>query len=95
MRAGCIVNTTFYTTLMVQTLAPIVIFGLIILYYGISTARHGADDAKRLKCRDFGYTFFLTLTYLVFASVSKTVFDTFNCSAIGDDPTLYLARDHR
>ena len=36
---------------------------------------------------------FLTLTYIVFASVSTVVFDTFNCMKIGDDPTKYLVRD--
>ena len=33
------------------------------------------------------------LAYIVFASVSTTVFDTFKCKKVGDDPTLYLARD--
>ena len=30
---------------------------------------------------------------MVFASVSKTIFDTFNCQQFGDDLTYYLARD--
>ena len=46
-----------------------------------------------MKSRDFAYTAFLTLTYCVFATVSTTVFDTFNCGRIGDDPNFYLASD--
>ena len=36
---------------------------------------------------------FLSLTYMVFASVSTTVFDTFNCERYGDDETFYMASD--
>jgi len=38
-------------------------------------------------------TYFLTLTYIVFASVSTTVFDTFNCVQFGEDERHYLASD--
>ncbi|GMH57413.1 hypothetical protein TL16_g02375 [Triparma laevis f. inornata] len=46
------------------------------------------------KFADLAWSAFLILTYIVFASVSTTVFDTFNCSKIGDDPHVWLARDH-
>jgi len=60
LKADCVMDTNFYTKLMVQTLFPIILSVLIIVYYGISAFRHRADDAKRLKCKDFAYTSFIT-----------------------------------
>ena len=48
---------------------------------------------KRAEYRNFASSLFLTVLYIVFASVSTTIFDTFNCQQIGDDPKWYLARD--
>ena len=105
VRADCIVDTDFYTSLKFQTLLPILLSVLILFYnwgYGAPPARRiedrvrrREDRARRKRARDFAYTSFLTLTYVVFATVSKTIFDTFNCIQIGDDPIRYLARDNR
>ena len=94
VRADCIIETNFYTSLLAQTLLPFAITLLIIIEFFVvkyTWARNNRD--RRLWNRNFATSSFLTLTYLVFASVSKTIFDTFNCQHFGDDPTRYLARD--
>ncbi|GMH73473.1 hypothetical protein TrST_g4716 [Triparma strigata] len=94
VRADCIVDTNFYTSLLAQTLLPIAISSLIFAVFVIMKFTRGRNSRdRRARYRDFASSSFLTLTYLVFASVSKTIFDTFNCQQFGDDPTFYLARD--
>ena len=93
-RADCVFETNFYTTLKVQTLTPLTIAVFIFLLNVISSYMFKDSKEKRMKYRDVYYTSFLTLTYLVFASVSTTVFDTFNCITVSDDENHYLARDH-
>ncbi|GMH47097.1 hypothetical protein TrVE_jg9504 [Triparma verrucosa] len=39
--------------------------------------------------------FFLAQTYLIFASVSTTLFKTFQCDRYGDDSKFYLVEDHQ
>ena len=94
VRADCIIDTNFYTSLVAQTLLPITISLIIFITFVVMKYTRGKNDRhKTAHYRDFASSCFLTLTYTVFASVSKTVFDTFNCQQFGDDPTLYLARD--
>ena len=91
-KVGCIVHTDFYTKLLVSTLGPIavslVIFLFSLLFY-LSTRSKDSRDA----IVDAAMSLFLSLTYMVFASVSTTVFDTFNCERYGDDETFYMASD--
>lgn len=51
------------------------------------------DQEKGKRSSQTWFAFF-ALTFIVFASVSTTIFDTFNCNQIGDDPHFWLARDH-
>ena len=92
-RAGCIMNTNFYSTLLAQTILPIALSLIIFISFLICKLLWGKTKEKRAQYRDFASSSFLTITYIVFASVSTTIFDTFNCQKVGDDPTLYLARD--
>jgi hypothetical protein len=94
MRADCIVDTNFYSTLLVQTLLPLLISTLIFITFVFFKTLFGKTKQKRAEYRDSATSAFLSLTFIVFASVSTTIFDTFNCIQIGDDPTQWLARDH-
>jgi hypothetical protein len=68
--------------------------GLVFLCYFVMRLTAKGSREKQERYADLAWSTFYTLTYVVFASVSKTVFDTFNCSQIGDDPHYWLARDH-
>jgi hypothetical protein len=91
-RVGCYVKTTFYSKLVFSTLAPIALTALIFVSMKIRRACT-KDRMRRKIIRDHGIEFFLGMTFLVFSSVSTTVFDTFNCRTFGDDPTRYLYSD--
>jgi hypothetical protein len=93
-RIDCIVDTNFYTSLLTQTLLPIFMSVLIFLCFLVAKfANRGARESQAQHA-DRAWSTFLALTYIVFASVSTTIFDTFNCNQIGDDPHFWLARDH-
>ncbi|GMH48997.1 hypothetical protein TrVE_jg8778 [Triparma verrucosa] len=92
-RVDCIVDTNFYTTLVTQTLLPIVISVLIFLFFLVAKFSNRRSKEKQAYHADTAWSTFLALTYIVFASVSTTIFDTFNCGQIGDDPHFWLARD--
>ncbi|GMI14555.1 hypothetical protein TrVE_jg10526 [Triparma verrucosa] len=105
--ATCIVDTNFFSTLLAQTIFPI-LFSLLIfaLPYFLSVARKSnnageqteeqqlTEKEKWKKQKDVAVSAFLLLTYMVCSSISVTIFDTFNCVQFSDDPTTYLLRDN-
>ncbi|GMI00563.1 hypothetical protein TrLO_g8323 [Triparma laevis f. longispina] len=90
---GCIVKTDYHLKLLFLTLTPIILSLLIFFYYRIKLPRLEGDE--RFLHLDTCMTLFLALTYLVFASVSTTLFKTFQCDSYSDDPTFYLVEDHQ
>eukprot|EP00519_Triparma_laevis_P010158 CAMPEP_0182519262 /NCGR_PEP_ID=MMETSP1321-20130603/45006_1 /TAXON_ID=91990 /ORGANISM="Bolidomonas sp., Strain RCC1657" /LENGTH=877 /DNA_ID=CAMNT_0024727231 /DNA_START=138 /DNA_END=2771 /DNA_ORIENTATION=+ len=99
---GCLVDTDYHLKLLFSTLTPIIFSLLILLYYlwevklkVILRLSQRLTYEERTKKLDFCMTLFLTLTYLVFASVSTTLFKTFQCETYGDDPIPYLVEDHQ
>jgi len=48
------------------------------------------DHERKRRVIDGAFALFLSLTYMVFASVSTIIFDTFNCKTFGDDTTEYM-----
>ena len=101
------VDTTFHHTLLLATIGPLAVVGLIFLFYMFITRvklpmqKFASDpkiDAEKrsfaaTKLKDGCYLLFLGLTYLVFNSVSTTIFKTFQCEHVGDDPVEYLRSD--
>ena len=82
-KVDCIVPTNFYTKLLVMTLGPIMLSLLLALVSSILVATSTTRSAKRNVVENAS-TVFLTLTYIIFASVSTTVLETFNCRTYGD-----------
>ena len=64
-----------------------------IFLYMSAAKRCAMEPQKKRRIHNNSIELFLGLTFLVFASVSTTIFDTFNCKTFGDDPTRYLALD--
>jgi len=91
-KVGCVVQTNFYDKLLFSTLAPICI-SVIILICGRLLMARAKDHARRVRVVDGAFSIFFSLTYLVFAVVSTTIFDTFNCRTFGDDETEYMESD--
>jgi len=93
MNVGCMFPTSFYSKLLVSTVLPIALSILILLVWFISHNLGRKSEVQKNELNDKATTFFLTLTYIVFPSVSTTVFDTFNCIQFGEDENYYLASD--
>ncbi|GMH76479.1 hypothetical protein TrLO_g8185 [Triparma laevis f. longispina] len=89
---GCIYKTDYHFKLLFSTLTPIILSLLIFGYYLIRRSSNRVENERRLN---FCMTTFLALTYLIFSSVSTTLFKTFQCKRYGDDPTSYLIDDHQ
>ncbi|GMH76607.1 hypothetical protein TrLO_g8011, partial [Triparma laevis f. longispina] len=88
----CFVSTSFYTKLLFSTLIPLIMCLCIYMYMVIAKCCSKSQARKRVIQNNCVELYF-GLSFLVFASVSTTIFDTFNCKTFGDDPTRYLALD--
>ncbi|GMI19452.1 hypothetical protein TrCOL_g8292 [Triparma columacea] len=88
VKADCLMETSFYTRLLFSTIAPLLLTLLIFLYMFMARTFTPKEKVLRRKqIRNNCIEAFLGLTYLVFASVSTTIFETFNCVQFGDDET--------
>ena len=92
VKVGCIVETNFYTRLLVMTITPLAISAGIFTFAALKQlCVHGEENKRRVVDRATGL--FLVLTYMVFVSVSMTVFFTFGCRTYGDNPERFLFLD--
>jgi hypothetical protein len=91
-RVDCMMKINFYTTLATMTIAPFV-GGLLIALVGLTFYKRTSNPEKKRDILKDTNAILLTLSYLVFASVSTAIFETFNCTTFGDDETRYLVSD--
>jgi hypothetical protein len=91
-RVSCVVSTDFYTKLVFSTAGPLIITFLIFAAMVVGRAVV-KERFLRKSIRDSAVELFLAMTFLVFSSVSTTIFDTFNCRTYGDDQTKFLTED--
>ncbi|CAM9835026.1 unnamed protein product [Pylaiella littoralis] len=98
LAAGCLwSDIDFHDRLLISTMAPWVIFGLLAMTYRIALRRDGAvvgHTAVANKIRHRHQTAVLLVTFLVYSSVSSMVFQTFACETL-DDKVKYLRADYR
>eukprot|EP00519_Triparma_laevis_P011672 CAMPEP_0182513664 /NCGR_PEP_ID=MMETSP1321-20130603/34400_1 /TAXON_ID=91990 /ORGANISM="Bolidomonas sp., Strain RCC1657" /LENGTH=700 /DNA_ID=CAMNT_0024720721 /DNA_START=124 /DNA_END=2226 /DNA_ORIENTATION=+ len=90
----CFVHNDFYVKLVAYTIIPIILTILVVLITTVLNLVYkarGLDRSEQL--RNFAVEFLLGLAFLIFSSVSTTIFDTFNCRTFSDDPTNYLIAD--
>ncbi|GMI60191.1 hypothetical protein ScalyP_jg10056 [Parmales sp. scaly parma] len=67
---GCMVDTNYYGSLLLYTLAPIVITLLLVVYILLGKVMHRSDKLKQKEIFDNCFTFFLTMTFAVYAVMS-------------------------
>ncbi|CAN0382790.1 unnamed protein product [Ectocarpus sp. 12 AP-2014] len=97
LAAGCLwSDMDFHDRLLVNTIGPLVVAGFLAMTYGIVLRRHSAsgDTGGVEKIYHKHQTALLLLTFLVYSSVSSTVFQTFACETLDDD-VEYLRADYR
>ncbi|CAM9812920.1 unnamed protein product, partial [Ectocarpus sp. 6 AP-2014] len=95
LAAGCLwSDVDFHDRLLVSTLGPLVVAGFLASTYRIAMGMNStASRAVVKKIRYKHLTALLLLTFLVYSSVSSTVFQTFACETL--DEIEYLRADYR
>ncbi|GMI30328.1 hypothetical protein TeGR_g14640 [Tetraparma gracilis] len=91
-KVGCLVQTNFYHKLVLSTMGPLCV-SVVIGLGALVMKKRAKDHTGTQVAVDGAVSLFLGLTYLVFSSVSTTVFDTFNCKSFGDDERAYMMSD--
>jgi hypothetical protein len=102
---SCLTNLDFYERLLLTTLSPIAGIGVLGLIYMIVNHNLGdvseravtSKTAKLASFRDTLYLVLLTMIFLIYSSVSTTVFQTFACEIVDDSDTTktnYLRADY-
>lgn len=91
---GCMIDTDFHDQLLFATLGPLICMG--ILGYTYNAAMHATvmpeDERKIIRRKHVSMV--LLLTFLVYSSVSSTLFKMFACDDLDDDKT-YLRADYK
>ena len=83
---SCVVETNFYARLVLATIAPMAVVGTLAITYRVAMVRNGHSiHAMRVVG--------LFLLFVVYSSVSHTIFQTFVCDPL-DSGVSYLRADY-
>ncbi|CAN0093617.1 unnamed protein product [Ectocarpus sp. 4 AP-2014] len=95
LAAGCVwSDMDFHDRLLVNTTGPLVVVGFLTMTYWIAMRRNSESESSVVeKIRHKHQTALLLLTFLIYSSVSSTVFQTFSCETL-DDEIEYLRADY-
>ena len=96
LTAGCLISTDFHDRLLFSTLGPIAALVVLACTYAVATSRVAdkpGEDERRAKIRIKHASVALLVAFLVYGSVSSTVFGMFSCEQI-DGEGSYLRGDY-
>lgn len=94
LSAGCLIDTDFYDSLLVSTIGPLAVAGLVLVSRAAARRRHPASDqGRRAKSERRHASALFWVSFLVYSTTSATIFQTFACDDI-DDGTSFLRVDH-
>lgn len=98
LSAGCLISTDFYDRLLMSTLGPIAVLAVLACTYQVATRRNrGVSGASRPSSRaailNKHTSVMLLVAFLVYGSVSATVFGVFSCEDL-EDGGSYLRADY-
>lgn len=95
LSVGCIVNADFHDRLLLSTLGPIIALVLLVVTYRVAARRlrRGSSRNTLANIRRKHVSVALLVTFLVYSSVSSTVFRMFACEVL-DDSKEYLRADY-
>lgn len=94
MTMGCIVDVDFHDHLLVVTIGPFVALIFLGVTYTVAKSRHRWSDAAIRTVRYKHASAALLLAFLVYSSVSSTIFQMFSCECL-EDGHVYLRADYR
>jgi len=91
---GCVVDIDFHDKLLYVTLGPLVAMAILGGTYAVAMRKTGISDYARGIVRRKHVSMALLLTFLIYSSVSSTLFKMFACDDL-EDGKRYLRADYR
>lgn len=93
LSAGCLIDADFYDSLLVSTMGPLAVAGLVLLSREATRRGCPADQDRRSKNERQHASVMFWISFLVYSTSSATIFQTFACDDL-DDGTSFLRADH-
>ena len=90
---SCMMTTNFYDRLLLATIAPIAVLGLLMCTYVVAYIRNRDSELALRRVKHKHLSAALFVAFFVYSSVSYTVFQTFVCDEM-DDGNEYLRADY-
>ena len=90
---SCVVETNFYARLVLATIAPVAVLGALAITYRVAMLRNGHSILAKRVARNKHLAVGLFLLFMVYSSVSYTIFQTFACDPL-DSGVIYLRADY-
>lgn len=90
---SCLLSTDFYDRLLLGTLAPIAVLMALAGTYSVAKGRNQRSEAAMRDVQHKHLSAGLFVGFLVYSSVSFTIFQTFVCETL-DDGVPYLRADY-
>ena len=90
---SCVVETNFYARLVLVTIAPMAVLGALGITYRVAMVRNGHSIHAMRVARNKHISVGLFLLFVVYSSVSYTIFQTFVCDPLNSGVT-YLRADY-
>eukprot|EP00752_Nemacystus_decipiens_P009914 g8846.t1 len=94
LSAGCVLDIDFHHRLLLSTISPTVAVLFLGGTYAVAARIHHGDAETLQIIWNKHMSMVLLLTFLVYSSVSSTLFKTFACEEL-DDRKNYLRADYR
>ncbi|KAG5180626.1 hypothetical protein JKP88DRAFT_166496, partial [Tribonema minus] len=94
---GCVLHLSFYQRLLLTTLVPLGIAGVILAPRAYRLCKPRSAGAKLQRVCEKDLHVLLVFAFLVYSGVSLTIFQTFACDYLeydGPDGTWYLRADY-
>lgn len=101
LQTGCLVDTNFHHRFIVTIVGPLVGLAIIRIAYDVARRKQSTAESPTTsespqldEVRQRYLSMVLLLTFVVYSSVSSTLFQMFACERL-DDGNLYLRADYR
>ncbi|CAN0285449.1 unnamed protein product, partial [Scytosiphon promiscuus] len=94
LSAGCFIHLDFHARVITSTVGPMAALAVLGLTYAVAWSRNRSNSQALQKVRRKHLSAALWVTFLVYSSVSSTVFKMFSCETLADGKT-YLRADYR
>lgn len=91
---GCIVNVDFHDHLLLSTIGPLVAMVFLGATFAVAVRIHRGSPVALGYVRQKHMSMVLLLTFLIYSSVSASLFQMFACEDL-DDGKYYLRADYR